>query len=60
MESFELCYSTKHILSHQRIHAQFYKTQLNSEFISKFSTINREQLDEIAIPRLIDKFFEQF
>lgn len=59
MESFELCYSTKHILSHQRIHAQFYKTQLNSEFISKFSRIQREQLDEIAIPRLIDKFFEQ-
>ena len=59
MESFELCYSTKHILSHQRIHAQFYKTKLNADFISKYLTKKRDELEEIAISRLIDKFFEQ-
>lgn len=59
IESFELCFSTKHILSHQRIHAQFYKTKLNADFISNYPTKKRDELEEIAISRLIDKFFEQ-
>jgi A/G-specific adenine glycosylase len=59
LDTFELCFSTKHILSHQRIHAQFYKTNFNADFISNYPTKKRNELEEIAISRLIDKFFEQ-
>ncbi len=56
---FELNYSCKHLLSHQRIHAFFYHTKQNKKYISLFNSVELTQLETLAIPRLIDKYFEE-
>lgn len=51
-----LPFKTKHILSHQHLHATFYIIKATTSFTKKNSTINAKNLHELAWPRLIDKF----
>ncbi|MFO7940556.1 MAG: A/G-specific adenine glycosylase [Bacteroidales bacterium] len=49
----------KHQLSHQLLHAKFYHITLSTpsqHLLNKFTQINRAQLADIAIPRLIEKY----
>ncbi|MBC7382750.1 MAG: A/G-specific adenine glycosylase [Bacteroidia bacterium] len=60
-QSLYLAMQTKHILTHQRIFANFYivklinKPQMGKEFI----WINPTELKKYAIPRLLDKFLKE-
>lgn len=49
-------YKTKHILSHQHLHATFYIIKSSGSFSKKTGTINAKNLHDLAWPRLIDKF----
>jgi len=58
MPEYELAFETKHILSHQRIHAKFWKTNNphTKELKNKSTYFSPE---EVALPRLIEKYLEQ-
>ena len=48
-----------HILSHQKIHARFYKFELTDTILhQEYTTINFKDLHQYPLPRLIDKFLE--
>lgn len=47
----------KHILSHQKIKAQFHKTVFhNSELNNDMIWVSRDDLDDYPLPRLIDRY----
>ena len=49
-----------HILSHQKIHARFYRFELsNKKLNQEYNIVNFKELDEYPLPRLIDKFLEK-
>ncbi|MFO0495698.1 MAG: A/G-specific adenine glycosylase [Flavobacteriia bacterium] len=49
-----------HILSHQKIHARFYKFEVpNKKLDQDYEIVNFKDLHEYPLPRLIDKFFEK-
>jgi A/G-specific adenine glycosylase len=50
-----------HILSHQKIYAQFYVFNTFPKEISKdFIEINQDQIQDFPLPRLIDRYLESF
>lgn len=53
--------SYSHQLSHQKIHALFYKTpEIPKEVdVSLCRWIEKEELNDLPLPRLIDRFFEE-
>ncbi|MGL4331877.1 MAG: A/G-specific adenine glycosylase [Bacteroidales bacterium] len=60
IESFTLCKEYKHVLSHQHLYCRFYK--LKGEYISlnePFRKIRRDELNNYAIPRIIERYFEE-
>lgn len=58
-DSAELRYKTKHILSHQHIYAFFYQSNGASIDSSSFEFIDKNQLQDYPIHRLMDKYLEQ-
>ena len=57
-DSADLCYQTKHILSHQHIYAYFYKTDLAEIDGLEFSFVKKDQLEDYPIHRLMEKYLE--
>ncbi len=58
-ETPKLIFNTKHILSHQHIYANFYKTEsIKSAKETEFDWVEKIQLEKIPISRLLEKFFE--
>lgn len=57
-DSADLCYQTKHILSHQHIYAYFYKTDLSEIEGLEFSFVKKNQLEDYPIHRLMEKYLE--
>ncbi len=58
-DSAELRYKTKHILSHQHIYAFFYQSDSTSIDSSDFEFVDKNQLQDYPIHRLMDKYLEQ-
>lgn len=54
----EVHFSTKHILSHQHIHARFYQLKVLPEYFKSEIKIEVKNLGDLAIPRLIEKYLE--
>lgn len=53
--------SVKHILSHQKIHAQFhYFNSFPSSILKDWVVIQKSEIDDYPLPRLIDKYLEDF
>ncbi len=52
----------KHVLTHQILHAKFYKIEISEENpgLKNFLKVPLEQVDEYAVPRLIHRFFIDF
>lgn len=57
-DSADLCYQTKHILSHQHIYAYFYKTDLPEIDGLKLRFVEKSQLEDYPIHRLMEKYLE--
>jgi A/G-specific adenine glycosylase len=57
-DSADLCYQTKHILSHQHIYAYFYKTELSEIEGLDFTFVEKSQLEDYPIHRLMEKYLE--
>ena len=57
-DSASLCYQTKHILSHQHIYAYFYKTAESEIEGLNFKFIDKSQLHDYPIHRLMEKYLE--
>lgn len=57
-DSANLCYQTKHILSHQHIYAYFYKSTGNEIEGFKFKFIDKKDLEDYPIHRLMEKYLE--
>lgn len=57
-DSADLCYQTKHILSHQHIYAYFYKTNLSEIKGLEFHFVEKSQLEDYPIHRLMEKYLE--
>lgn len=58
-KQYALHYECKHILSHQRIHAQFFLSNSKPTTISENQQIiDIEELSQYPLPRLIDKYLE--
>ena len=52
----------KHILSHQKIHARFYKIKvksLNGPFEKKYQKIHFSELQNIGVPKLLENYLAQ-
>lgn len=49
----------KHILSHQQIFATFYQVKSQSFDSVKYQKISKEELEELALPRLITKYLDE-
>lgn len=52
----------KHILSHQKIHARFYKIKiknLNGTLVKKYQKIHLNELQNIGVPKLIENYIAQ-
>lgn len=61
VESITLCKEYKHILSHQHLYCRFYKLEVREIIYDEpYRLIKRDELDQYAIPRIIDKYFEEF
>lgn len=58
-DSAELRYKTKHILSHQHIYAFFYQSDSPSIDSANFEFVDKTQLQDYPIHRLMDKYLEQ-
>lgn len=56
IESPELVYQTKHVLSHQRIHAFFYRAAHFNE--DAFNWVKHEDFESYPIHRLMEKYWE--
>jgi len=56
----EMCFETKHILSHQRIYARFWKiTNVNLDvFGSDYNIISIEELGDYPMPQLLIRYLE--
>jgi A/G-specific adenine glycosylase len=54
----DLCYQTKHILSHQHIYAYFYKTDQPEIEGLKLHFVEKSQLEDYPIHRLMEKYLE--
>lgn len=60
IESFILCKEYKHVLSHQHLYCRFYKAEgKNTDLHKPYIKIRREELNQYAIPRIIEKYFEE-
>ncbi len=57
-DSASLCYQTKHILSHQHIYAYFYKTDESEIEGLNFKFVEKSQLYDYPIHRLMEKYLE--
>lgn len=58
-KNYTLHFTCKHILSHQRIHAQFFiAKEKPGEIAQNQQIVSIEQLDKYPLPRLIDKYLE--
>lgn len=57
-DSAKLCYQTKHILSHQHIYAFFYKTDRSEINGLEFHFVEKSQLEDYPIHRLMEKYLE--
>lgn len=57
-DSADLCYQTKHILSHQHIYAYFYKTDQPEIEGLKLRFVEKSQLEDYPIHRLMEKYLE--
>lgn len=57
-DAADLCYQTKHILSHQHIYAYFYKTDLSEIKGLEFHFVEKSQLEDYPIHRLMEKYLE--
>lgn len=51
--------SLKHILSHQVIHTRFIPVDVTYDSLSGYSAFTREQLSELPVSRLIDRYLER-
>ena len=50
----------KHVLSHQHLYATFYELQLTKVFTNKaFIKINKEELNNYALPQLINRYLQE-
>lgn len=56
IEKIERVCEFKHVLSHQIIHAVFYKVYINNLINGDYININSEQVEDYAIPQLIHKY----
>ena len=52
---------TKHVLSHQVLFANFYQVEMNilPEKLERFRMVSAEEADGMAMPRLIEAYFEK-
>jgi A/G-specific adenine glycosylase len=57
-DSANLCYQTKHILSHQHIYAYFYRTEESEIEGLNFKFIDKNELPDYPIHRLMEKYLE--
>ncbi len=57
-DSANLCYQTKHILSHQHIYAYFYRTEESEIEGLNFHFIDKSELPDYPIHRLMEKYLE--
>lgn len=57
-DSADLCYQTKHILSHQHIYAYFYKSTDAEIEGFDFKFIDKKDLPDYPIHRLMEKYLE--
>ncbi|TSJ41963.1 A/G-specific adenine glycosylase [Fluviicola chungangensis] len=57
-DSATLCYQTKHILSHQHIYAYFYKTEKSEIEGLDLTFVDKNQLADYPIHRLMEKYLE--
>ncbi|MGV3611804.1 MAG: A/G-specific adenine glycosylase [Fluviicola sp.] len=57
-DSANLCYQTKHILSHQHIYAYFYRTEESEIEGLTFKFIEKSELHDYPIHRLMEKYLE--
>ncbi len=50
-----------HILSHQRLHARFWRIRVSGEINEKsiYLSVPKSELSEVAVPRLVHKYFEE-
>ena len=57
----DTAFEVKHILTHQRLFAKFYILRLNEkpELQSTVIWVQPEQLKQLPIPRLLDKFIKR-
>lgn len=59
--TLEVVYSAKHILSHQRIHARFYRlSDLDGLHTSDYEWVSLDAFHELPIHRLLHKYTEEF
>jgi len=50
----------KHVLSHQRIFAKFWEFEVDKlSSTSTYMKINKKDIEDFAIPRLIEKYLEK-
>ena len=61
-ELHRCCARVKHVLSHQILYADFYEVQLpeEAEPFAGCLKVRREELEQYAIPRLIEAFLEKY
>lgn len=52
--------NVKHVLSHQRIHASFYKVEVDEIYLDdSYLKVKKENIDNYPVSRLVHKYFEQ-
>ena len=47
-----------HVLSHQKLHAQFWKVKINDINLKNYQLIAKEELENYPVSRLTEKYFE--
>ena len=47
-----------HVLSHQKLHAQFWKVKTNDINLRNYQLIAKEELENYPVSRLTEKYFE--
>jgi hypothetical protein len=51
-----------HLLTHQKIHAQFFEIEIphpTDFLLNNYITLDIGQVQEVAVPRLIEKYLEE-
>lgn len=58
-EFIDTAFQAKHILSHQTIYATFYRIEIEKELTGDYLQINKREIDNYPISRLVERYLEQ-